>query len=67
MRNKRIPIGEITDQCVKSQLRAGAVLIPTPEWVDPYPYTELSAQQKAQMMNEVEKPIPPTVSEIIKD
>ncbi len=65
MRNERIPIGETTDQQVETQIRAGAILIPTPEWVNPY--AGLSVEEKAQIMAEVEKPTPPTELEIIED
>lgn len=65
MRNERIPIGEITDQQVDAQIRAGAIVVPTPEWVNPY--AGLSEEEKEQMVTEFEKPTPPVEVEIIID
>lgn len=61
MRNERILIGRITDQELGTQIRTGAILIPTPEWVNPY--VGLSAQEQDQIMAEVEMPTPPTLSD----
>lgn len=60
-----IPIGEVTDEHVEAQIRAGALFIPTPEWIDPY--AGISEAEKEQMVTEFEKPTPPVVAEIITD
>jgi len=59
MRNEILPIGEITDQRVEAQIRSGAILVPTPEWVNPY--AGISEDEKEQMVSEFEKPTPPVV------
>lgn len=58
-------IGEITDATTEAELRAGAILVPTPEFINPY--VGLSNEQKAQIMSEVEIPLLPRVTKEYKD
>lgn len=59
------PIGEITNATTEAELRAGAILVPTPEFVSPY--VGLSNEQKAQIMSEVEIPLLPRAIKESKD